>query len=168
MNKAIILNHFNQGSFRWYSRNSLDIRTAGLQEILVFDEHEDDEVEWGVGHAAICSLLKEVRVNLDGILKNLQSVSRICSYQKFQKDFQIERTRRFRRFGSAIVPCWAIAGPMVGESHALRSRHPQTQPLMSIICVPSDGRLYVLWRSSVGEVLEMAIPKTKVSILNTV
>jgi hypothetical protein len=55
MNKAMLL---NQGSFGWYSINLIDIRRTGLQEILIFDEHEDDEVErgvemdWHTGHAA--------------------------------------------------------------------------------------------------------------------
>ena len=92
MNKAMLL---NQGSFGWYSINLIDIRRTGLQEILIFDEHEDDEVERGVGNGLAywtCSLLKEVRVSLDGILKTMQSVSRLWSYQKFQRDFQIERT----------------------------------------------------------------------------
>ena len=61
--------------------------------------------------------------------------------------------RRFRRSGSAIMLCWAIAGPMVGNPiYALRSRHPPTVPSTSTIGVHhwTTGRLHGLWRSSLG------------------
>ena len=110
----------------WYSIKLIDFRRTGR---IHFDEHEDDEVEWGSGNELAdrtCSVLEKLQVSFDGRLKKCRQFQEwLCSYEKFQTGFQIEWIR-WRRFGSAIVLCWA-ACPMVGESHALRSR-PQPEP----------------------------------------
>ena len=51
--------------------------------------------------------------------------------------------RRFRRSGSAIMLCWAIAGPMVGNPPTV----PSTSSTIGVHHW-TTGRLHGLWRSS--------------------
>ena len=53
----------------WYSIKLIDFRRTGR---IHFDEHEDDEVEWGSGNELAdrtCSVLEKLQVSFDGRLK---------------------------------------------------------------------------------------------------